>query len=91
MKLAFFLAVAAFLALGPSRARAAEAEYIYGIHDPGGESLMSSAKGGIVFTEGIGHNASDTSGRDYRYWSNQGSRVTLPPQTTLRSDGTPAV
>ncbi len=88
MKLAFFLAVAAFLALGPSRARAAEAEYIYGIHDPGRESLMSSAKGWIVFTEGIGHNASDTSGRDYRYWSNQGYGVIVRLNNGYGSDGT---
>ncbi len=47
---------------------------IFGIHEPGGERYMKDAghPGWIVFTEGIGSNPQDRSGRDYRPYSNQG-------------------
>jgi hypothetical protein len=52
-------------------------EWIFGIHDPGGEEEIE-AKGKrawIVFTEEIGHNPDDQSGKDYRSWSNRGHGV----------------
>lgn len=87
------LSLLTLLSLVCGSAAVSDPEYIYGIHDPGGESHMSSAKGWIVFTEAIGSNPGDMSGRDYTQWTNQGygtivrlnygygSSGTLPPQS----------
>ncbi|MEZ4866913.1 MAG: M23 family metallopeptidase [Caldilineaceae bacterium] len=55
-------------------ARMFESDYIFGIHEPGGEQHMLTAgkTGWIVFTEGIGHDVNDRTGRDYRPYSDQG-------------------
>ena len=44
---------------------------IFGIHEPGGEEYMAKAghPGWILFTEGIGSNPQNKSGRDYRAYS----------------------
>ena len=44
---------------------------IFGIHEPGGEEYMANAghPGWILFTEGIGSNPQNRSGRDYRAYS----------------------
>ncbi len=51
-----------------------DSEYIFSIHEPGGEGEMIAAgkPGWIVFTEGIGSEPNDRSGRDYTPYSNQG-------------------
>lgn len=50
-----------------------DAPYIFGLHDPGGEWIMAQAgrRGWILFTEAIGSDPDDVSGRDYRPWSDQ--------------------
>ena len=47
---------------------------LYGFHDPGGESLMADAGifGWLLFTEAIGCEPNDMSGKDFSQWSNQG-------------------
>ncbi len=54
-----------------------ESDYLYGLHDPGGEQTMLDAgtPGWIVFTEGIGHDSNNRSGADYRAYSNRGLGV----------------
>ena len=51
-----------------------ESEYLFGLHDPGGERYMIEAgkPGWIVFTEGIGHDPNNRSGADYRPYSSRG-------------------
>ncbi|QQE10065.1 hypothetical protein JD969_11110 [Planctomycetota bacterium] len=48
----------------------AESEYIYGMHDPGGERLMGKHKGWIVHTEGIG--IKGRGGKNFSKWSRAG-------------------
>ncbi|MBK8045861.1 MAG: hypothetical protein IPK16_01205 [Anaerolineales bacterium] len=50
-----------------------DSPYIFGLHDPGGEGIMAEAgrRGWIVFTEAVGTNPNDFSGRDYTPWANQ--------------------
>lgn len=52
-------------------------DYIFGIHDFGGEELMLAAgrPGWVVFSEAIGHDPSDRSGKDYTSFSRQGLGV----------------
>ena len=54
-----------------------ESDYIFGIHEPGGERHMLEAgrTGWIVFTEEIGHDPAVQSGRDYRSYSERGLGV----------------
>ena len=49
-------------------------QYIFGLHEPGGEHLMEEKhrKGWIVFTHELGHDPNNQSGTDYRPWSNHG-------------------
>jgi hypothetical protein len=51
-----------------------ESRYLFGIHDPGGESLMAEAnkKGWVLVTEQIGRNPYEHSGQDYRYLEEAG-------------------
>ncbi len=48
-----------------------ESPYIFGIHEPGGEQYMLEAgrPGWVLFTEGIGRDPYNRSGRDYRSWA----------------------
>ena len=50
-----------------------DSPYIFGIHDPGGEAIMTTAgkPGWVVFTEGLGSDPSNFSGVDYTAWSQQ--------------------
>ncbi|MEM7131432.1 MAG: N-acetylmuramoyl-L-alanine amidase [Chloroflexota bacterium] len=50
-----------------------DSEYIFGIHEPGGEQhmLLAEKPGWIVFSEAIGANPSDLSGVDFRPFSDQ--------------------
>lgn len=54
-----------------------ESPYIFGIHEPGGEHYMAQfgRKSWIVFTEALGTDPNDQSGRDYRPWSDAGFSV----------------
>ncbi len=64
--------------------------YLFGLHDPGGENHMAEKgrKGWIVFTEGIGRNPADLSGRDYRPWSDQGYGILVRLNHDYGSGGT---
>ncbi|MCB0099779.1 MAG: hypothetical protein KDE46_28795, partial [Caldilineaceae bacterium] len=50
-----------------------DSEYIFGLHEPGGEQHMLDAgkPGWLVFTEAIGSDPNDTSGKNFTSWSNQ--------------------
>lgn len=54
-----------------------ESNYIFGIHEAGGERHMAEVgrRGWIVFTEEIGHDPTVRDGRDYRVYSDQGFGV----------------
>lgn len=54
-----------------------DSDYLYGFHDPGGESIMLEAgrPGWIIFTEALGGDPNDFSGADYRLWSGRGLGV----------------
>ena len=66
-------------------------EYIFGIHDVGGEEYLRAAEktGWIVFSEVLGHDPNDLSGKDYSSFSLQGLGVIVRlnngyyPQGTL--------
>ncbi|MGE3487928.1 MAG: glycosyl hydrolase 108 family protein [Nitrospira sp.] len=62
-------------------------QYIFGLHDAGGERLMLDAgrPGWIVFTEALGV---DRSGRDYRAWADQGLGVIVRLNHGYGSAGT---
>lgn len=51
-----------------------ESEFIYGLHDPGGEWIMEQAgvKGWILFTEAIGADPNNRDGRDYSSYCARG-------------------
>ncbi|RME49611.1 MAG: hypothetical protein D6791_00365, partial [Chloroflexi bacterium] len=54
-----------------------DSEYIYGLHDPGGEYIMleEGVPGWVLVTEGIGSDPNNHNGRDYRYLSDKGLGV----------------
>lgn len=54
-----------------------DSEYIFGIHEPGGEQIMLDAgkPGWVLFTEGIGDNPANKSGKDFTPWSSRGLGV----------------
>jgi len=54
-----------------------DSNYIFGIHDPGGEEHMLAADkpGWVLFSEAIGHDPNDMSGVDFRYFAAQGLGV----------------
>lgn len=62
------------LAVTPLRA---DPVWIFGMHDPGGEqnAVDKGKRCWILFTEEIGSNPSDNSGRNYTPWSNVGHGV----------------
>lgn len=62
--------------------------YIYGMHDPGGEYLFADRQGWIVFTEAVGLDPADKSGRDYRHWSDAGYGVLVRLNNGYGSAGT---
>ncbi|MEA3335926.1 MAG: peptidoglycan recognition family protein [Chloroflexota bacterium] len=67
-----------------------DTEYIFGLHDPGGEELMLDAKrpGWIVFSETIGRDPDDETGFDYSYWSEQGLGIIVRLNHGHDPDGT---
>ena len=54
-----------------------DSEFIFGLHDPGGEQNMADMgrKGWILFTEELGADPNNASGRDYLAWANAGYGV----------------
>lgn len=80
------LFLAAVVSIATAGSAGAEPAYIYGIHDPGGESNMSSAKGWIVWTEAIG--ISGSGGVNYSSWSSQGYGVIVRLNNGYGSSGT---
>ena len=54
-----------------------ESDFIFGVHEPGGEELMLQAAkpGWIVFTEAVGHDPEETSGLDFTTFANDGLGV----------------
>jgi hypothetical protein len=50
-----------------------DAEYIFGLHEPGGEQHMldEGRPGWIVFTEELGRDPNNYSGKDFSPWSNR--------------------
>ncbi|GIV77471.1 MAG: hypothetical protein KatS3mg050_1865 [Litorilinea sp.] len=67
-----------------------ESDFIFGIHEPGGEGHMLAAgkPGWIVFTEAIGHDPNNQSGKDFRPYSNQGLGVICRLNNGYHPDGT---
>lgn len=61
-------------------------EFIYGLHDAGGESHMGANKGWIVWTQAIG--TSGSGGDDYSHHSNQGYGVIVRLNHGYESSGT---
>jgi len=64
--------------------------YIYGLHEPGGEWLMTEKGrlGWILFTHGLGHDPNQTGGIDYRKWTDQGFSVLARLNNGYGSAGT---
>jgi len=51
--------------------------YIHGTHDAEGASLMMDKPGWILFTEAIGSDPHDESGRNYQEWKRQGFKTII--------------
>jgi murein DD-endopeptidase MepM/ murein hydrolase activator NlpD len=64
------------------------AKYLFGMHDPGGEHLFADAKGWITFTEAVGSDPNDKSGRDYRQWADAGYGVIVRLNNGYGTSGT---
>lgn len=88
MKFRCLVAVLAFLMTGG--AFAAEPVWIFGMHDPGGESYAvdKGKRLWITFTVEIGHDPNNYSGGDYRTWSNAGHGVIVRLNNGYGSTGT---
>ncbi|MCX7670490.1 MAG: N-acetylmuramoyl-L-alanine amidase, partial [Anaerolineae bacterium] len=67
-----------------------DSPYLYGFHDPGGEEIMAEAGifGWILFTEAIGCDPNDTSGRDYTPWANRGFGILVRLNNGYAPEGT---
>jgi len=68
----------AWLALAAASASAqVQPPWIFGMHDPGAEGVIESKgkRGWIVFTEAIGHDPNDRSGKDFTPWTSRGHGV----------------
>ena len=67
-----------------------ESEYIFGIHEPGGEELMLEAgkPGWVMFSEALGHDPDDRSSVDYSSFSNRGLGIIVRLNHGYEPDGT---
>lgn len=67
-----------------------ESDYIFGIHEPGGEQHMLNAgrPGWIVFTEEVGYNPAVQDGRDYRSYSDRGLGIMVRLNNGYYPNGT---
>src|SRR5262245_33968071 len=67
-----------------------DSEFIFGIHEPGGEHAMLAAghAGWVLFCEAIGHDPSDRTGIDFTTFSKQGLGVICRLNNGYEPDGT---
>ena len=67
-----------------------DSEYIYGLHDPGGEHLMieESAPGWVLVTKGIGSDPNNGSGDDFTGLSSRNLGVIVRLNNGYRPNGT---
>lgn len=67
-----------------------ESDYIFAIHEPGGEELMLAAgkPGWIVFTEAVGHDVEDLTGLDFTTFAREGLGVVCRINHGYEPDGT---
>jgi N-acetyl-anhydromuramyl-L-alanine amidase AmpD len=67
-----------------------DSPYLYGFHDPGGESTMTAAGvlGWVLFTEELGHDPANQSGHDYSGLANQGLGILARLNNGYYPDGT---
>ena len=67
-----------------------ESDYIFGIHEPGGEQHMLDAgrPGWIVFTEEVGYDPAVQTGRDYRSYSARGLGIIVRLNNGYYPNGT---
>lgn len=67
-----------------------DSQFIYGLHDSGGEELMRAASrpGWLVFSERIGHNPRDFGSRDYSQWSGADFGVIVRLNNGYEPEGT---
>lgn len=65
-------------------------DYIFGIHEPGGEHLMLEVgkPGWILFSEALGHNPNDRSSKDYTPFADQGLAVMVRLNNGYHPQGT---
>jgi hypothetical protein len=70
--------------------RLLDAEYIFGIYEPGGEPAMLAAgrPGWVLFSESVGHDPLDRSGVDFSSFSDQGLGVICRINHGYEPDGT---
>ena len=61
--------------------------YIYGIHDPGGESILAG-KGQVLISESIGADADSVQGADYTHLAQQGLGVIVRLNDSHHGQGT---
>ncbi len=67
-----------------------DSPYLYGLHDPGGESIMAEQgiNGWILFTEELGNDPGDQRGSDYSRWANQGFGILARLNNGYEPNGT---
>ncbi len=67
-----------------------ESPYIFGLHEAGGEQHMSHAgrKGWLLFTEEVGSDPSDRTGRNYSHWASAGYGVMVRLNNAYKPGGT---
>ena len=67
-----------------------DSEYLFGLHEPGGENIMVQAgkPGWILFTEEIGHEPNNRGGKDFSRWSNQNLGVLCRLNNGYEPNGT---
>jgi N-acetyl-anhydromuramyl-L-alanine amidase AmpD len=67
-----------------------DSPYLYGLHDPGGESLMAQAgaKGWILFTEELGSDPNHRVGRDFSQWADAGYGIMVRLNNGYEPNGT---
>lgn len=62
--------------------------YLYAIHDRGGEHLITDKPGYVIITEAIGHDPNDRSGKSYSDLTNKGLKVMVRLNNAYSPDGT---
>lgn len=67
-----------------------DSPYLYGLHDPGGESVMAgqNTPGWILFTEELGADPNDGRAGDYSRWASQGFGILVRLNHGYEPNGT---